>query len=301
MAYSDKEKNTSVVRAPAFTIIGESTPSTFFENINEKMIADGLLPRFTIIEYDGPIVPENEDHYLVEPPIGLIQSLADIIPACISNSTMGKISDIGITPDAKTILRNFGEHLRKTMNAEKKNRISRHLWSRAKVRVFKLAGLIAVGVNWIDPVITADIVNGTIDAVYAQITKLQARFDNDEVGGGSVDDSASEEKQLKLIVRVISNFACLPFASCAEKYRVRKDMYEARIFPYSSLFARLASQVVFKADKRGAAEAIRRTYQQLIDNDDIREVAKADMQKKFGKSARAFMITHSERFLEVVE
>jgi hypothetical protein len=36
MIYSDKQKNTDVVNAPAFSIMGESTPEKFYEALNEE-------------------------------------------------------------------------------------------------------------------------------------------------------------------------------------------------------------------------------------------------------------------------
>jgi hypothetical protein len=53
LAYSDKEKNTASVTSPSFTLIGESTPERFYEALDETLIADGLLPRFLTIEYNG--------------------------------------------------------------------------------------------------------------------------------------------------------------------------------------------------------------------------------------------------------
>jgi len=51
--YADSEKNTKIVQAPCVTILGESTPEAFFENISSTHISEGLVPRFMVIEYLG--------------------------------------------------------------------------------------------------------------------------------------------------------------------------------------------------------------------------------------------------------
>lgn len=49
--YSDKDKNTVAIQSPALSIVGESTPEKFYEGLHEGLISEGLLPRFTMIEY----------------------------------------------------------------------------------------------------------------------------------------------------------------------------------------------------------------------------------------------------------
>jgi hypothetical protein len=301
MIYSEKDKNTAIVKGPSFTLIGESTPIKFFENITEDIVQDGLLPRFMLVEYNGPRVPLNKAHVGMEAPIDLVETLSSLIVTCITQANNEKVQDVQMTQEAQETFDRFDKWTDALINNDKTGIVGIELWNRAHIKALKYAALVAVGVSPYSPLIDLETANRSIQMIVDQITKLKARFDNGEVGGGSINAEAQEAKQFSFMVRVISEFACKPFEECAKKYRVSDAMYKAKIFPYNSLIMRLNVQVVFKNDRRGAAEAIRRTYQQLIDNDDIREVPKADMQKKFGKSARAFMITHSERFLEIFD
>lgn len=53
----------------------------------------------------------------------------------------------------------------------------------------------------------------------------------------------------------------------------------------------------FKEDRIGATAALHRVLKNLIDNDEIRELGVGD-KKRFSTTARSFMVSAPERFLE---
>jgi hypothetical protein len=69
-------------------------------------------------------------------------------------------------------------------------------------------------------------------------------------------------------------------------------MYYEKVIPYIYLNKRLAATSVFRRDKIGATNAIKRALQQLIDTDLIREVSKQDCSKRFGTTQRSFIIVN---------
>ena len=77
--YADKDKNTALVQSPAFSMLGESTPERFFEIVDDGMISEGLLPRFTLIEYKGKRPPLNENHIFVNPSVSICDKLLSLI------------------------------------------------------------------------------------------------------------------------------------------------------------------------------------------------------------------------------
>jgi hypothetical protein len=103
------------------------------------------------------------------------------------------------------------------------------------------------------------------------------------------------------MVKMITTFATKPWSNKSDRYRITDEMIRDRVFPFNQLLMRLNIYPVFKNDRRGEAEAIRKCYQQLLDNDDLREIPKTQMQAKYGKSCRAFCISDPKRFLSAVE
>ncbi len=49
--HSDSDKNSNRVERPAFSFFGDSTPSTFYTALDEGLVGEGLLSRFTVIQY----------------------------------------------------------------------------------------------------------------------------------------------------------------------------------------------------------------------------------------------------------
>ena len=308
MAYAKREENTAVVASPAVTIIGESTPLRFYENIDEDVVTDGLLPRFLLFEYHGDQVELKKDHSSVLPSAILLLKLAELVAQCSSQSALGNVKEVQLSPEAETIFDDFETFARNTINnrdpatgkrkATKPNHVLSELWNRAHVKATRLAALYAIGCNYINPVITADQAMLATTQVFEQTNSLRERFDSGEVGGGAINFAANEAKQLEAMARTISKLIQGSYKSKLHQYRITDDMHKAGVFPFNELLMRLQVYPVFKNDKRGASDAIRRTFALFLDNDDLREIPKPEMQKRFGKSCRAFCISNPERFLD---
>ena len=144
--YSDKEKNTSAVIAPAFTLLGESTPEKFYEGLHEGLISEGLLPRFTTIEYHGDRPPLNTSHIYAQPSFELIDRLSTVCAHSLMLNSQHKAVHVQFTPEAKAMFDEFDRHCDLNINGSDKE-VRRHLWNRAHIKAMKLAALVAGGCN----------------------------------------------------------------------------------------------------------------------------------------------------------
>ena len=68
-AYSDTMKNVASIQSPAFSFIGDTTPTEFYSALNERSVLNGFLPRCHIIEYQGEFMLSREDMEFVEPSV----------------------------------------------------------------------------------------------------------------------------------------------------------------------------------------------------------------------------------------
>lgn len=296
MAYSDRDKNTPAIYSPAFTLIGESTPSRFYENLDEGMIADGLLPRFMVIDYDGPRVPLQERHNQVQPPFALVERLASLAAHCMTLSHNGNVHDVPIDPAAKIVLDQFNQHCDHEIN-NAKSEVETELWNRAHIKALKLSALYAVGTDYINPVIVEPMAWRATNEIAAQTYALKARFEAGEVGTG---ETSNEVAQLNLMVKVIGEWSTSPH-DVVGKYRIPFEMHRDGVFPYNSLQMRLAAQSVFKNDRWGASRAIERAFKQLLEADDVREMPLQQTQSSYGKRCRAFVVSNPERFAAAIK
>lgn len=286
--YADNDKNTEATNSPSFSILGESTPHSFYSALNEDMITEGLLPRFMLIEYNGIRPDLNKNHSSVYPPNWLTDKLASLTASVETIMHTKRHIDVRMTDDAEVIASHFDKLATNKINSTT-NEVTLNLWNRAHLKALKLAALIAVGVNYIDPVVTPEYINWAINMVETDIKSLSAKFEDGEVGL-----SSSETKQNKEIIRIMMEFVTRDWGSVA-KYCQGKNieaLYNAKIIPYSYLSKKLLPTSAFRLDRQGPTQALKRAIQISLDSDNIREVGKSELTTKFGTSQRAFMISN---------
>ncbi len=285
--YSDKDKNTAAVLAPAFTLMGESTPEKFYEGLHEGLISEGLLPRFTMIEYHGERPALNPGHLSAQPSFELIDRLSTLCAHALMLNSQHKAIHVQTDATARELFQQFDAHCDANINTSDRE-VRRHLWNRAHVKALKLAGIIAVGCNPYDPTITADVASWAINLVVADVRNLLARFDAGEIG---IDND--ETKQLAKVIATVKDFVVSPWPDVA-KYAGEgmSNLHSNRIVPYSYVQRRLAAVAVFRKDRIGASGAIKRALKTLCERGDLQEVSRATLAKDYGTSAVAYMVAH---------
>lgn len=289
--YSDRDKNTAAVLSPAFTLMGESTPEKFYEGLHEGLISEGLLPRFTMIEYHGERPALNPGHLTAQPSFELIERLSTLCAHALMLNSQNKAIHVQASPEAKALFDKFDAHCDANINTSERE-IRRHLWNRAHIKAMKLAGVIAVGNNPYDPTICEDVAAWAINLVVADVRNLLGRFDAGEIG---IDND--ETKQLAKVAAATKDFIVQPWAEVA-KYAGdgASHLHSAKIVPYSFIQRKLAAVAVFRKDRLGATNAIKRALKTLCERGDLQEVSRATLSKDYNTSALAYMVAHPGAF-----
>lgn len=295
-AYSDMQKNSGHIYNPSLTLIGESVPGEFYSALDEGLVANGLLPRFSIFEYEGERPYRQEGKESVQPPIWLVQALCDLTGQCLNLAHNSQVHIVPPTAEAEAKFREFDHWTTDQINQSGENNTIRHLWNRAHLKALKLAAVYAIGVNPFNPVVDLEACMWATNIIVNQTEKLIRKFENDEVG----DLSNSEAKQIHDIIKCIATFLHSPHDKFS-KYGGSEEMHKDGVFTYSHLQRRLVCQAAFRLDKFGATNAIKRALQHLLEGDDIREMPKAQMQAKYGTTSRGFVVANSTRFLDVLK
>lgn len=278
--YSDKEKNTQVVQAPNVTILGESTPETFFDGLDTSHIAEGLIPRFSIVEYTGPRPPRNLKAFC-PPSTDLIQKVADLIAISLTTQNNNQCIHVRLDAQSQALMDQFDTQADRTMN-NSENEVEVQLWNRAHLKALKLAALLAVGINPHQPIITQDQAQWAIDFCSKDIGIMVKRFSSGDVGAG-------DSKQFNDLKRVIKNYLKRPYSEI-EKYGVCKAMYGHKIVPYAYLIRTTSSLLSYRTDRLGATQALKKQLQALSDSGMINEVHRNTLSEKYGNSGVAYAI-----------
>jgi len=289
MIYSDKDKNTPAILSPAFSMIGESTPERFYEALNENMVSEGLLPRFTIIEYDGPRPALSANHTQVHPSFQLVDMMRTLCVQCME--VMAKNSHINIETDyeAQAISSDFNYYCDGQINGTSKD-VIRQLWNRAHLKALKLAALVAVGENPYNPIISGPCMNWAIDVVVRDVVNLTAKFEAGEIGSPHQQDEIAQTREVS---KILMDWFTNP-NSKASTYGVTPKHVAMKIAPYSAIQRRTASVACFRKDRRGATQALKATLQTMCETGLLTAMSKKQHEDMFGGEAIAYMVANPE-------
>jgi hypothetical protein len=286
--YADKGNNTDMIKSPSVSLLGESTPETFYAAIDERMIADGLLPRFTFIEYTGKRPRRNKNHETVEPSFKLIEQLSDLAGYSLMLQHGNSVCKVGCTPEAMQFMDKLDELVDDAINETKEDAL-RQLWNRAHIKTLKMAALVAVGNNMNQPVIDIEAAKWAYNVVSRDILTLVTRFSKGEIGKNN-----DENKQSNAILRAAIDYLTADYRNVVG-YGVAMNLHNAHIIPHVYISRKLSSNSIFVNDRKGATEALRRAISGLLDTGDLTEIGKHTLQTHYNFKGRAYMLGQPDK------
>lgn len=283
--YSDKMNNTHSVQSPAFSILAETTPDSFFPHLTEEIVSQGLLPRFTCIEYSGERTEQNENHSYAEPSVELISTLATLCSNSLALAHNKSTIHVESDDEASKYIRAFDRRCDKLIN-NADSEIARQLWTRAHLKVLKLAALIAVGVNIFEPVITLDIARWATNLVEKDVANILTRFESGKIGRDS-----NEQNQINIVLAILKDYIYRPFDQSLSKYGVGELYHRDRTIQWTYLSKRILSNTAFKTDRMGASFALKRTVDSIIAEGAIIELKPAQTHTRYNSTGKAYFIS----------
>lgn len=288
--YSDAAKNTLAVRSPAFSLLGESTPERFYEGLHEGLISEGLLPRFTVIEYSGQRPPLNRDHGTTRPPQEVIGNLAAICGHSLNLNSQNRSIDVELDDAADKIMHDFDKFCDEQVNKSDRE-VRRHLWNRGHIKALKMAGLLAVGCNPYNPTVTLEHAQWAINLVISDIQNMLTRFEAGEIG----DLNNDENKQVAKLTEAVRDYFIKSWDT-VKAYAMddNKKLYSASIIPHGYFQRKLIPISCFKKDRMGASFALKRAIKILIDRGDIAECPRHQISATYGTRQVCYVVTSRE-------
>jgi hypothetical protein len=258
--YSDKTKDVHAIKAPSFTLIGDATPDTFYRALDEENIEEGLVARFTVVEALGERVPHNELHGQIKPEKKMVHMIAGIARRALQLAQMNNVINIDETSEAHKEHMRFSEQcyeitLKNRESAEGK------LYSRAHLRLLRLAGLIAVGINPDNPVVTLECVQWAKKFIVYGISCVVTRFETGRVG----DINYSIEQRMS-IMNVLKRYLKEGYKPTYYKsYQIDEAMYNAKITTNKYIQANVIHHSAFRKDHH-SNQAFKQMIQEYVDN-----------------------------------
>lgn len=278
IGYSNKDNNIASISGVAYSMIGETTPSTFYEALTESMMEDGFLSRFLIIEYDGDR-PALNTSQVMHPDAALQDALVKLAFQA-QNLIGGQTSQpLGRTEEAAQIMWAFEQECDKEINSTD-DESRRQMWNRAALKVLRIAGLLAVADNWINPCVTKEHLDWALDVIRRDIMIMSRRLDTGDVGTG---DTARERKLMALLRDYLAN----PLAA---SYKVPEEMRQNSIVPRSYLQIRTARVASYYNHRAGQNAALDLAIQSAVNNGYLMEVDKAKVAEAYNYHGKAYRV-----------
>ncbi len=275
MSYSNKDDNVKSLTGIAYSLMGESTPETFFESLTREMMEDGFLSRFLVIGYDGPR-PKLCKNANVVMPTSLREGLCSLVTQSLTLISRFQNCQVQFTPEADAMCDAFDTECDNAINASKDEAV-RQPWNRAHLKVLRLAALLAVSDNWINPVVTPLHVTWALNLVRHG---MKLMFDEWEKGGIGIDDDTRMRRTISVTLNYFK----------ATSMAVNSELRKQGIITRSDIQRRVAAKAAFKNHKAGANFAIDNTIRTLCDLGVFKELSPQKL-IEIGYNGKAYYVS----------
>ncbi len=277
IGYSDKEKNVASVSGVAYSMIGETTPSTFFESLTDTMMADGFLSRFLIVEYDGdrPEINYYPKANLEQEHCNQLHAICDI-----AVKTQTSVKGVAATHEAVDMMHAFNLECDMQINSTRTDEAYRQMWNRAHLKVLRLAALLAVADAPWAPEVQTYHVEWALLAVRNDISVMMRRLNEGDVG---VSDHSRERK----LMTYISEYLTQPVP---ESYAIPKNLLAAGVVPRKYLQVRSQKTPSFTQHPMGATRALDDTLRSMVDSGYLQELTKDKLATDYAFTGKAYRV-----------
>ncbi|UOF80382.1 hypothetical protein [Caudoviricetes sp.] len=289
--YADKTKNVQEIKAPAFSLIGETTPRKFYSALSEDSIVDGLIPRFLTIEVESKR-PELNSNRATKPDSKLINAMVTLAHECVTLNSQNKARNVEFSPEALALIgpvndSQFNLYCDEQIRAAD-SEAHGELWNRAHLKAMKLAALLAIGENPFQPVVSEAAAKWARAVVMKDTMRMVQKFATGEIVSGDID-----AQQVQRICLTARDWIVRSFAELGAGYTspVNAAFHQARLIPYSWIQSRNTGYAVFRNDRRGATRAIQDAIRVLVDRGSLREIPRHETAKHFGAAAIVYAVS----------
>lgn len=266
MAYSDKEKDVKLYRAPALSIVGMSAPGPVYDNLDTQLVDAGLIPRFVLFE-----VPRIEDHYApdassIMPTVGLVLWLRRVAMEAAKHAQVGTPGRVAASVDVQEQLEKYRKEFRFKTQHEQANA----LWQRAHLNIMKIASICAVLDDPINPIINMEHLEWARMCVVRGCNSIAGRIERGEIGSTDASRVAVIQKFLQRYMQETKD--TLP------KVRFDAELQAKGIISHAYLMQNVCSLAAFREGRKSQSDMFTSAIRILMDRGELIE----EMQSKEG-------------------
>lgn len=283
ITYSNQENNVQAVQAVAFSLIGETTPGTFYQSITDSMMQDGFMSRFCVIEYRGDRPAKNVAP-LQRPSESLLQHIVAIARQADFLISSLQFQQVSFSDGGRALLDRFEEECDAAIIAAGDDENQRAVWNRANLNALRVAALLAVGDNPMFPSVSEEHAAWAITLIRHGTAAFQKRIREGDIGAGT--DGGREQKVLELC----REFLTLPADKLPAWLKEGAAMQQAGIVPRKYLQQRTLRIAAFEKHNMGHVATLNMAIKTAMTNGNLMEVKKDRLVEMFGFHGQAYRV-----------
>jgi len=272
ITYSNQEGNIEAMQSVAYSMIGETTPSTFFDALTEEMMADGFLSRFNIIHYDGGRPKANQNR-IYDPNPAIVKHLAELSRHAHSLNGRNVDTPVQRSDEAAQMFQAFEDECDAMIESHPNDEARRQMWNRASLKTMRMSALLAAANNPGHPRIEKEDVEWCLRVVRSDIALMTQKLDSGDVG---TDDHSRDRKIMSILAELVD-----PNKTPPPSYGLRDDMRFQNYVPRAVMQMRTSRLSAFMKYRHGATMALDHTMRSLEQSGYIMVAPKKEVQDKF--------------------
>lgn len=285
LTYSKAENNIGSVTGVSYSMIGETTPGTFYESLTESMMEDGFLSRFTIIEYTGDRPPNNPKAREVHLDDNLADAIAGLCAQAIALLSRFQTCRVEYDEESQSILDKFDKECDNEINGTNEE-AWRQMWNRAHLKTLRLSALLAVADNWVTPVVMRHHVAWALEVVRRDIKIMTNKLLSGDIG---TTDVSREAKIISLIIEYFTR-------ELPDSYGIPPELRLNGIIPKKFFAVRTSKAQNFLSHRGGSTAALDLTLRSMCESGYIQEVQKSTV-AQYGFHGKAYIVVDKQALL----
>lgn len=154
-SYAKKENNITINKNVGLSFFGDGVSDDYYRSLTGQMVSDGMVSRFTVIEYTGDREYDNENR-IMEPPENIVNKLVNIVSDAIQLNLANNHIEVKLSIDAQAEKRRISresDDIINRINASDRESKLPNFITRRVMKIMKIAGIMAVLKNHNEPTI----------------------------------------------------------------------------------------------------------------------------------------------------
>jgi hypothetical protein len=294
--YAKKDNDLDAVYSPTLSTLSVSTPRQFYDYMSIKMLDTGITGRELIFECEDTQAKSRPYSYVApEPPYYVVEAVIRLAVEARKNiaDVQYRSKPVLATSDGETAMNWWEIEYLRLQNMDNGD-IHRAIWSRANLKMRKLAATLAVsyammfdvGDGMRAPIITLEHVDYAVAVVNYCSQQLQDKLNRRGIGNLYI--------QQEQIFDEAVDWYFSPEANLFTNVRnpeIRAKMYRARedgVIFKSAIMTRCAGNGAFSGYGRSTANELERTLKSKLGSGLYQSITTDEVYKRYGTRAEAF-------------